>query len=944
MRLSWEEVRAKAAAFAHEHRAAHYEKGEAQTFYNEFFRCFGVDRRTVATFEARVTMLARQKRGFIDLFWPGTLIIEAKSAGGSLDLGQQQALDYFDAVPSKRDQPRYILTCTFQRWRLLDLDEGTTTEFALADLPKHVEAFDFILGTQRRLFRNQSKASIEASELVGKLHDALAADNYTGHDLERLLVRLLFCLFADDTGIFQKDAMLYAVEEQTRADGSDLGDFLTRMFQVLDTPDGRRQTSMREEWAAFPYVNGRLFAERIDMPNFNNAMREMLLDACRFDWGEVSPAIFGSLFQSVLTKAERRKKGAHYTTEANIRKVIEPLFLDDLLAEFERARSGLTATGRRGALVALHDRLAGLKFLDPACGCGNFLVVAYRELRDLEMRLLQELRRGTLIEDGAGGRFAAVSRLNVDQFYGIELEEFPALIAETALWMTDHIANQALAANRIDIGARIPLTTAPGITQADALEIDWADVLPPGECSYVMGNPPFGGFVFRSVALASQAGALMERLGASGSRLDYVAAWFLKAAQYLQGKARVGFVSTNSLSQGEQVAQLWPALFDRWGLEIAFAHRTFAWGSDARGKAHVHVVVIGLTRREDEPIEKRLFSYNKLDGPGTETRHVALTPYLFGAETVRNRHLVVTRERESLCSAPQIRVGTKPVDDGHYIFDAAERALLLAEEPGAEPWLHPFLGGEEFINGGQRWLLYLRHTPPDMIRAMPRLRERIAAVRAFRETTSGKLAQSLASQPTAFHVELVPDAPFLVIPEVSSERREYAPIGWLEPPAIPSNKLLVILRATPWHFAVVQSAMHMAWLRHIGGRLESRYQYSSGLVYNTFPWPEDATAAARARVAALAEAVLGERAKWPTSSLADLYDPNSMPAGLRAAHARLDTAVDRLYRAQPFASERERVEHLFGRYERLVDSLSAAPRLNRRTQKRVAAKGAARDD
>ncbi len=483
MRLTWDQVRARSAAFAHEWHEAHYEKGEAQSFYNAFFQCFGVDRRKVATFEARVTMLAKQRRGFIDLFWPGTLIIEAKSAGGDLDLGQAQALDYFDGIPSKRDQPRYILTCTFQRWRLLDLEEGTTREFALADLPRHIDAFDFILGTQRCTFRNQSKASIEASELMAKLHDLLAATNYTGHNLERLLVRLLFCLFADDTGIFDKDAMLYAIEERTRADGTDLGDWIARLFQVLDTLEARRQTTIAEEWAGFPYVNGRLFAERIDMPAFDNAMRETLLDACRFDWGEVSPAIFGSLFQSVLSKAERRKKGAHYTTEANIRKVIEPLFLDDLLAEFERAR-GRAGTARVRDLGALHAKLAGLRLLDPACGCGNFLVVAYRELRDLEMRILQELGRDTLFES-SGYRYAAASRLNVDQFYGIELEEFPALIAETALWMTDHIVNAKLAANRIEIAPRIPLTTAPGSRAATR----WRSTgqrAPPGECAYAM--------------------------------------------------------------------------------------------------------------------------------------------------------------------------------------------------------------------------------------------------------------------------------------------------------------------------------------------------------------------------------------------------------------------------------------------------------------------------
>lgn len=704
MRLSWDEVRRRAVAFAAENARACYEKGEAQTFYNEFFACFGVNRRQVAVYEKRVQLIDRKQRGFIDLFWPGMLIIEAKSAGLDLGSAEQQALGYHDAIPSERDKPRYILSCNFQRWRLLDLEENTTRHFTLAELPANVEAFDFILGTQRRYFRNQSKASIAASELMGKLHDALAASNYTGHALERLLVRLLFCMFADDTGIWEKDAMLYAVGD-TRADGSDLADWLGRLFQVLDTPKELRPTNLHDDWRTFPYINGRLFAETIRMPVFDTAMRDMLIDACRFDWGEVSPAIFGSLFQSVLNKAERRRKGAHYTTEENIRKVIEPLFLDDLHAEFDRAR-GRSGTPKRTALAALHDKLARLAFLDPACGCGNFLVVAYRELRELELAIFQELRRGTQAE-GTGALFAVTSSLNVDQFFGIEIEEFPALIAETALWMTDHIANAKLAANRIEIAPRIPLTTAPGITQADALEIDWASVLPPERCAYVMGNPPFVGAKYQSDAQRAQVRRIAGLRG-SGGTLDYVAAWFLKAGAYVQGQTQIGFVATNSVTQGEQVAQLWPLLFGRCGLEIAFAHRTFAWGSDAKGKAHVHVVAIGLARRGEEPAEKRLFSYIKVDGVGVETRHGAITAYLFDAGTAKDRHQVVREESRPINGAPKVTIGSKPIDGGYLIFDANDRVSFTSTDPSGAGLLRAFIGSEEYINGGQRWIFSAR--------------------------------------------------------------------------------------------------------------------------------------------------------------------------------------------------------------------------------------------
>jgi len=814
---------------------------------------------------------------------------------------------------------------------LLDLEEGTTREFALADLPRHIDAFDFILGTQRRTFRNQSKASIEASELMGKLHDLLAATNYTGHNLERLLVRLLFCLFADDTGIFDKDAMLYAIEERTRADGTDLGDWIARLFQVLDTLEARRQTTIAEEWAGFPYVNGRLFAERIDMPAFDNAMRETLLDACRFDWGEVSPAIFGSLFQSVLSKAERRKKGAHYTTEANIRKVIEPLFLDDLFAEFDRAR-GRAGTARVRELGALHAKLAGLRMLDPACGCGNFLVVAYRELRDLEMRILQELGRDTLFE-GGGDRYAAASRLNVDQFYGIELEEFPALIAETALWMTDHIANQKLAANRIDIEKRIPLTTAPNIRNADALEIDWADVLPPGECSYVLGNPPFAGKKEQTATQKAQVHRIYYDIEQAAD-IDYVSCWIRLACNYVtfNSHIRVGFVCTNSVTQGEQVVPIWTPFLAR-GFGIRFAHRTFEWSSDAKGSAHVHVVVIGF--QTEVSIEaRRLFDYATVKSQPHELVARNINPYLVDA-----KNILVAKARKPITNRPLINKDSEATDFGLLTFTANDKQRAIDLEEYDPSWFRPFWGGEEFINDEPRFCLWLINANPSVVRRCKPLVKRLMSLRKLRAKSTKEATQSKAAQPALFGEYRQPAAEYLLIPKVSSQKRDYIPMRFVSPDTIVSGSAQFVETSDKFLLGLLSSAIHMSWMRSVGGRTKSDYQYTVTLVYNTFPWPEDVTLAAQARVAALADAVLAERKKWPTSNLADLYDPNSMPAGLRAAHAKLDTAVDRLYRAQPFASERERVEHLFGRYERLVNPASAAPRLNRRTERRAKAVG-----
>ena len=913
MRLSWNEVRARAAAFAEEWKAAAYEKGETQSFYNAFFQVFGVKRRSVARYEAHVAKLDNRS-GFIDLFWPGVLLVEQKSAGRDLRAAYAQAGEYVDAL-AERERPRYLLVSDFQTFQLYDLDEGDTMAFTLAELPGHVEAFGFILGVQRRTFRDQDPVNIKAAELMGSLHDQLAAAGHGGHDLERFLVRIVFCLFADDTGIFEpRDSFTELMETRTSEDGADLGPWLAQLFQVLDTPAQQRPTTLDEDLARFPYINGDLFKGPLSMVSCNGAMRSALLDACRFDWSQVSPAIFGALFQSVMDPAQRRAQGAHYTTEKNILKVIEPLFMDDLRAELERLQARKDSR-RQTALRQFQKKLGGLTFFDPACGCGNFLIIAYRELRLLEIDVLKALyprdRDGSRQREGWA---ADLSQLNVDQFYGIELGEFPARIAETALWMMDHIMNNRLSLEFGQTFVRIPLETSPHIVHGDALELNWGELLAPGSCSFVLGNPPFGGFVMRDEDKQTQTRSTMKALGAGGSRLDYVAAWFLKAGAYLKGnRARIAFVATNSITQGEQVAQIWPALFGRYSLEIIFAHRTFPWGSEARGKAHVHVVIIGMADRGSASSRRRLFTYELSRNESTELEPGHIGPYLVDTGQLSNPHMVVERERRSLSGLPKIGVGTKPVDGGHYILSRDEKETFLLEEPDAADLLRPFIGGREFINGAERWLLFLSAVSPSRLRTLPSVMRRIRNVRDFRERRAGKLARSLAAQPTAFHVTVAPESDFLVIPEVSSERRKYVPIGYLKPPIIPSNQLLVVENVTLPLFALLTSAMHMAWLHHVGGRLESRYRYSSGLVYNTFPMPPKE--ANLSKLEPLAQAVLDARAAHPGSTLADLYDPDTMPTNLRKAHQALDRGVDRLYWRSGFVSERERVEHLLMAYE-----------------------------
>ena len=620
------------------------------------------------------------------------------------------------------------------------------------------------------------------------------------------------------------------------------------------------------------------------------------------------------------------------------------MFLDDLRAEFKKLKDRRD-TQRRVELQRFQQHLGELRLFDPACGCGNFLIIAYRELRELEIEVLREIRDA--LGTGEQREFSTVqSVIDVDQFYGIELDEFPKRIAETALWMMDHIMNNRLSLEFGESFLRIPLKKSPHIRKGDALEMEWSELLPADQCSYVFGNPPFVGAKPQSAEQRTQVRRIAA-LGGSGGTLDYVTAWFIKAGEYISqcpntgNKPRIGFVATNSITQGEQVGQLWPILFDRLGLEIAFAHRTFAWGSDARGQAHVHVVVIGLANRENAPHDRQLFSYDDLQGEPHESVHGILSPYLFDAGQLTDPHLIAHEKNTPEESMPQLIIGSKPIDGKNYILRSDERQELLQECPEAAPYIRPYVGSREFIQGGERYILWLGDAAPAVLRH-PELKRRIEAVREFRDASTAASTRELANTPTRYHVNVIPDAPFLAIPETSSERREYVPIGWLEPPTIPSNALRVLENASKLLFALLTSAMHMAWLRHIGGRLKNDYRYSIGLVYNTFPLPaQDNLDEKLPNLEPFADAVLAARAEHPEASLADLYDPNSMPPGLYRAHRNLDRAVDRLYRRQTFNSERERVEYLFAEYERNQQQqvpINAPAPTRRRRRRRSAAR------
>ena len=914
MPLSWNEIKGRAIAFAKEWGQASDERAQAQSFWIEFFAVFGLSSRRVSSFEHAVKKHGGGQ-GFVDLFWPGMLLVEHKSRGKSLNRAFDQALDYFPGI-KERDLPRHVLVCDFARLRLTDLDSGMEVEFALADLHKHIRRFGFIAGYQVQVIKPQDPVNLRAAERMGKLHDALEASGYDSHPLEVLLVRLLFCLFADDTGIFQPAQSFRAwVEERTAADGSDLGPQLAHLFQVLNTAEDKRPSTLDEQLRAFPYVNGALFAEALPLSAFDAQMRERLLDACAIDWSAISPAIFGALFQSIMNPAERRNLGAHYTSEENIQKLIKPLFLDALWAEFGRVKSN------RNKLFEFHKTLRGLNFLDPACGCGNFLVITYRELRLLELEVLR-------VAYGSGQQTVDVHQLihiDVDQFHGIEIEEFPAQIAQVALWLIDHQMNLKVGEEFGQYFVRIPLKATPHIVHGNALRIDWADVIVPERCSYVLGNPPFVG---KQLQTPGQKSDLAMAAGDSARRaasLDFVAGWYFKAAHFMaQARAiRCAFVSTNSLSQGEQVAALWSELLPI-GAKIHFAHRTFRWNNEASGVAAVHCVIIGWALHDRE--EKLLFEYDDIRGDPHVVRVANVSPYLVDAPD-----LLLPSRRDPICDVPPPLYGSKPADGGHLLLTDAERDALLAREPAAEPFVRPLISAEEFLHGVRRWCLWLPDIAPALLRRLPEVLARVEAVKQFRARSMKEQTRQLAQTPTLFAEVRQPMSHYVVVPLHSSETRRYIPMGYCSPEQVLHNSCAAIEGASSFHFGVMTSAMHMAWVAHVCGRLESRFRYSNQIVYNNFPWPESPTTAQTAAIEAAAQGVLDARAAFTGATLADLYDPLTMPPALLKAHHKLDAAVDAAYGKKPgaFKSDAERVAFLFELYQRYTSLLPAAAKPTR---------------
>jgi len=895
MPLSWNEIKSRAVAFSHKWQDETSEDAEAKPFWVDFFNVFGIDRKRVATFEERVQKLDGSD-GYIDLLWKGVILVEHKSGGKNLFKAQEQAAGYLYGLRDY-ELPRFMLICDFQNFRLIDLTDDIVTEFTLSHLHEHVHRFGFMIGYVSKTVKAEDPVNIKAAERMGALHDRLKESGYSGHELELLLVRNLFCLFAEDTGIFQKAQFQDYIGQRTNVDGTDLGMHIAQLFQILDTPRNKRHKTLDEQLAAFPYINGSLFSEPLPIAAFDSLMRDSLVEASALDWSRISPAIFGSLFQSVMNPKERRALGAHYTSEINILKLISPLFLDDLKAEFESCKNSVKK------LESFHKKIASLTFLDPACGCGNFLIIAYRELRLLEQAVIRELYKGgQLITD-----ISHLVRVSIEQFHGIEIEEFPARIAEVALWLVDHQMNLAISEEFGEYFVRIPLSKIETVVCKNALTSDWPEV------DFILGNPPFVGKTWQTKVQKENLAKLFEGINGAGN-LDFVSCWFLKAARYMHRhpSTRTAFVSTNSICQGEQVSVLWNQIL-RLGLLIHFAHRTFVWSNDAKGKAAVHCIIVGFG--VNSPKTKSIFDYPDPKGEPVKISVSQINPYLVDAPPI-----IVQDSRVSLSAPLPMGYGNKPVDGGHLIFTTEEKESFLMGEPNALKWFKKFLGSDEFINGKDRWCLWLVGITPAELRAMPRVMERIELVRKERLESPKIATQKLAKTPSIFAEIRHKGSNSLAIPEVSSERRSYIPIGFLDGNIVASNKIYTVPDATLYHFGILHSTMHNAWMRTVAGRMKSDYSYSNTIVYNNFPWPNP-TLGQRAAIEIGAQSVLDARSQFPASSLADLYDPLTMPPALLKAHQTLDRSVDIAYGKKKFSTESERVSFLFERYKEIINPL-----------------------
>jgi len=897
--LSWTEIETRASAFQKNWRDnAGNEKQDDLKFIEQFLTIFGVDWQT--GYPQHQIFMPNGTPNYIDYFLPGQILIEMKSKGKSLDSAHTQAMNYVQALKPE-ETPQLVMVCDFDQVRVFNYQKKHPYKpFKVSELRKYVRIFRLLAGYGGA---DEPKTEIElntdASYKLARLHDALKEKNYTGHPLEVYLVRLLFCLFADDTGIFEKSTFRKYIED-SNPDGSDLSMRMMMLFSILDTPPENRMTNLSEELKRFRYIDGSLFREPLPPAIFDAKMRSILLDCCDFDWTQISPAIFGAMFQGVMNPQERRELGAHYTSEENILKVIKPLFLDELEEEFDRSIS------TSAELRAFQDKLASLTFLDPACGSGNFLIITYQRLRELEFKVLKLLHSNLQYDF-----ITDHTRVSLNQFYGIEIEDFPCEIAKVSMLLMKHLMDQEVSAyfgtNFIDF----PIKDNANIVRGNALRLDWNDVVPAYKLDYIMGNPPFVGYSnqtsdqkedIRKTYLKAN-GKPFESAG----KIDYVAGWYFKASQYMVGtKIQAAFVSTNSICQGEQVADVWKPLFDRFNITINFAYRTFKWSNEAKGKAAVHCVIVGFSQAIKS--EKTIF-----ESSGQAIGVKTINPYL-----VEGPDIFITSRSKPIAKVTTMVYGSKPTDGGHLLLTLQEREEIIQKCPEAQSLIRPFLGAKEYIQRIPRYCIWLHNVSPARYSGFSPIMERIRKVREFRLTSDKAKTREDASTPMLFQEIRQPDTEYILVPRVSSENRLYVPLGFISPDVICGDQNLMIPNATLFEFGVITSSTHMAWMRTVAGRLEMRYRYSAQIVYNNFPWPNP-TPAQKEKIERTAQAILNARERYPDASLADLYDELTMPSDLRKAHQANDKAVWEAYgKPWPLDDEPACVAYLMELYKQLI--------------------------
>ena len=903
MILSWNEISTRAKRFSNTWKDAGYERGETQSFYNDLFDVFGRRRRDVAVYERAVSRLNNNK-GFIDLFWKGTLLVEQKSEGRNLDKALVQAEDYFLNL-DENDRPRYILVSDFQNFEFLDLEKNQLIKFKLKDFHKNIKLFDFIAGRKQETYTDQDPVNIKAAQIIGKLFESIKSSGFNEKDLEIFLTRIVYCLFAEDTGIFQPNIFRRYLEEKTNIDGSDVGSKLTELFQIMDTKIENRQSNLDEDLHIFPYINGDLFSEDMTIPSLTSEMRKKIINCCSLDWSKVSPALFGSLFQTVLNINEQRDEGAHYTSEKNILKTIKPLFLDYLYAKLQKLKDD-RSTQKISRLKAFHDEISKLNLLDPACGCGNFLIVAYRELRVLEIEVFKEIYPSNQLQLDVN----ILSSVTVDQFYGIELNHFAVRIAKIAMWLVDHQMNQALSDLYGISYTRIPIHDSGKIIRENALTYDWKLLIDPNECNYILGNPPFVGPRFMTNEQKDNLLNLFNDVKGNGD-LDFVSCWFLKASNFIdKSNTRVAFVSTNSITQGEQVGILWNELINNKKIDIFFAHRTFKWTIDEKRVSGMHianvlVVIIGFNKNDKVKL-KKIFNYKTISDDPEEIIVEKINPYL-----VPSDNNFISKLTKQIDNYPEMKFGNMPNDGKNLLIDNDEYQELLNNQNSAKllKFVKPFVGAREFISGKKKWCLWLKDVPPNEWSTSSEIVSRVEKVKSLRSNSKREATRKLANQPYLFGEIRQPSSDFILIPRVSSSRREYIPIGFFNKDSIAGDSCILIPNGNLELFSILNSSVHMTWVKYICGRLKDDYRYSIEIVYNNFPFAE-IEEIDQNKLSELSKSILEYR-KNSGQTLKTLYDPILMPIELRRLHEKINKLVYKIYELPSDTTDAEIMSKLF---------------------------------